>query len=197
MRISLLIKAIGFATALTVVHSSNANEDENKFDKSNLSSALSTSSDKPITASNEPTTLSSSAWEAVDRATARYPLEASMRQMSGCATVKYTLMPNNQIYNVNVVAASHKSFAKEAQNAVKSWHFETFKGSLTDKEIETQTRFQFCTNGNLDACALSNQSICTGEDVITVVSNSSDSSDDRSDGINKAVNYGVSFHVED
>ncbi len=172
MKNNLFVKAIGIAALVTVtqfsvIQSSSAAE----------SISTSTNADKPIKTSREFVSLSASTWQSIDRSTARYPSEASTRKISGCATVKYTLSPENQISNINVVAASHKSFAREAHKAVKSWNFESIKTSITDKEIETQTRFQFCTNKRKD-CASVTQNVCNGDDVIAVIA-----SDKRTSGL--------------
>jgi TonB family protein len=135
--------------------------------------------------------LSASDWDPVDRQTARYPIEASRIQLSGCATVEYTLTPNNEITDVNVISASHKSFAKEAQKAVTKWNFDSIDSALTSKDVEMQTKFQFCSGDNVSACATAKKTVCKGEgeDVIAVV----DYNVDTRDIDERARTYGSPF----
>lgn len=115
------------------------------------------------------TLLPKTVWELVDRDTARFPTYLSKENTGGCATVEYTLTPENQITDVNVVSASRSYFAKAAHNAIKKWDFKAVEGPLTLTEITTQTRFEFCIASSVAECLSEPESFCSGEDVIAVV----------------------------
>lgn len=149
----LLIIAIGFALIITAT----------------LADAAPSISQEAI--KNKITKVPDEVWELVDRDTARFPSALSKRKTNGCATVEYTLTPTNEIKNVNVVSASRSKFAKEAQKAITKWDFKKVEGQLTQTEVTTQTRFEFCIASNAAECLAKRKSFCKGNDVIAVVLN--------------------------
>jgi len=113
-------------------------------------------------------------WSSVDRNTANYPLVAKNQRLAGCATVEYTLTPANEITNINVVSASNNYFAQAARSAINRWDLNAVKGQMSETNITTQTRFEFCPSDSdsAEACQkrTASQSYCKGEDVVAVLS---------------------------
>lgn len=116
-------------------------------------------------------------WATVERNTLRYPTKESSKGSTGCATVKYVITAQNEVKDVHVVTATHKSFAQAAAKAIEKWDFSGVNGSLFNEDTPKQTRFEFCKDVSTNDCIGKKTSYCEGDDVIVAVRRSIDTAD--------------------
>lgn len=114
-----------------------------------------------------PNELQSSKWSALERFPARYPERAAMNSVEGCATVEYVITPENDIKDVQVVAATDPQFGTAAANVVENWRWSELPEGIISEAVKTQTRFDFCFDQPNQSCEMVEPSYsCPGEDII-------------------------------
>lgn len=106
-------------------------------------------------------------WQGLNRFPARYPVQAVVKSLEGCATIEYVISPQNEIKDVVVVAATHHFFAEAAQDVVKKWRWSELPKNIISQAVKTQTRFDFCFDTAEQSCAtITPQYSCPASDII-------------------------------
>lgn len=116
--------------------------------------------------------ISTNKWRELERFPPRYPLKEASKGTEGCATIEYVINANNELSEIKVIDYSSRNFAKEAKNVVKNWRWSTLPKGIITSAIKTQTRFEFCLEGNNQHCAidrLAAKKQCSGKDVVASI----------------------------
>jgi TonB family protein len=111
--------------------------------------------------------VQSSKWSQLNRFPPRYPKQAAIKSIEGCATIEYVITPQNEVKNITVIASTNKLFSKAAVDVIKHWKWsELPKGTLT-QPVKTQTRFDFCFDKPNQLCSsITLHYSCPSEDII-------------------------------
>lgn len=119
--------------------------------------------DLPVT-QNE---LQSSKWSELVRFPARYPINAAINSLEGCATVEYVVTPQNEIKDIKMIATTDKQFGITAAKAVQSWKWSDLPKDIITQPVKTQTRFDFCLDKPEQPCATSTPNYsCPSDDIL-------------------------------
>jgi periplasmic protein TonB len=111
--------------------------------------------------------MQSSKWSQLNRFPARYPKQAVINSIEGCATIEYVITPQNEVKNLTVIAATNRLFAKAAENVIKKWHWSALPKNIVTQSVKTQTRFDFCFDQPNQPCAsVTPQYSCPSKDII-------------------------------
>ncbi|NQZ23253.1 MAG: energy transducer TonB [Colwellia sp.] len=111
--------------------------------------------------------IHSSKWSQLNRFPARYPSQAAMKSIEGCATIEYVITPQNEIKDINVIAATNQHFAKAAENVIKKWKWSELPKSIVTQPVKTQTRFDFCFDKTNQPCSsIEPKYSCPSKDII-------------------------------
>ena len=111
--------------------------------------------------------LQSEKWSQLDRFPPRYPENAAMNSVEGCATVEYVITPEHEIKDVTVVTATHRQFGTSAAAVVQNWRWSELPPGVITQPVKTQTRFDFCLDQPNQPCAaVTPDYSCPGEDII-------------------------------
>lgn len=111
--------------------------------------------------------LNTSKWNQLVRFPARYPKQAAMKSIQGCATVEYVITPQNDIKDIKIVKSTNKVFDAAATEVVEKWKWSEFPKYPLTHPVKTQTRFEFCFDTPEQSCAaIDSKYSCPGEDVI-------------------------------
>ena len=71
--------------------------------------------------------IQSSKWSQLNRFPARYPKQAVMKSIEGCATIEYVITPQNEVKDITVIASTNKYFSKAAEGVIKNWKWSDFR----------------------------------------------------------------------
>ena len=111
--------------------------------------------------------LSKSKWAQLERFPARYPQQAVINSLEGCATVEYVITPDNNIKDIVVVKSTNKHFSTAAKDVVTNWRWNKLPKNITSEPVKTQTRFDFCFDKANQYCStIEPEYSCPGEDTI-------------------------------
>lgn len=111
--------------------------------------------------------IQSSKWSKLNRFPARYPKQAVIKSIEGCATIEYVITPQNEIKDITVIASTSKHFSKAAENVIKKWKWSDLPKNILTQPIKTQTRFDFCFDKPNQSCSsLTPSYTCPSEDII-------------------------------
>ena len=111
--------------------------------------------------------IHSSKWSQLNRFPARYPLQAAMKSIEGCATIEYVITPQNEVKDINVIASTNQYFAKAAKNVIEQWKWSELPKSIVTEAVKTQTRFDFCFDKTNQPCSsFTPKYSCPSEDII-------------------------------
>ena len=111
--------------------------------------------------------VKSSKWSQLNRFPARYPMEAAMKSVEGCATIEYVVTPQNEIKDVKIIVSTKKYFAEAAEDVIKNWNWSELPKNILTQPVKTQTRFDFCLDKANQPCELSTPKYsCPSEDII-------------------------------
>jgi len=111
--------------------------------------------------------LQSAKWSTLNRFPARYPENAVMNSVEGCATVEYVLTPQNEVKDIKVVATTEKQFGTAAAKVVKNWKWSALPAGIIQQAVKVQTRFDFCFDKPNQSCTTISPSYwCPGDDII-------------------------------
>lgn len=111
--------------------------------------------------------LAKSKWSELKRFPARYPKQAIMKSLEGCATVEYVITPDNKLKDVTVVESTNKYFSMAAKEVVGNWKWGELPKNIVSEPVKTQTRFNFCFDKENKPCsAIEPKYSCPGEDVM-------------------------------
>lgn len=119
--------------------------------------------DLPVT-HNE---LQSAKWADLNRFPARYPENAAINSVEGCATIEYVITPQNEVKDVEVIAATERQFGVAATRVVQNWNWSDLPEGIITKAVKTQTRFDFCFDEPNQSCkTVTPEYSCPGDDII-------------------------------
>ena len=111
--------------------------------------------------------IQSTKWEQLNRFPARYPKQAVMKSIEGCATIEYVITPQNEIKDINVIASTNKYFAKAAESVVKNWKWSKLPKNIITNPVKTQTRFDFCFDKPNQPCStITPKYSCPSKDIV-------------------------------
>ena len=111
--------------------------------------------------------VQSTKWEQLNRFPARYPKQAVMKSIEGCATIEYVITPQNEIKDVNIIASTNNHFAKAAKNVIKNWKWSELPKNIITLPVKTQTRFDFCFNKPNQLCStITPKYSCPSKDIV-------------------------------
>jgi len=111
--------------------------------------------------------IQSSKWSQLNRFPARYPKQAVMKSIEGCATIEYVITPQNEVKDITVIASTNKYFSKAAEGVIKNWKWSDLPKSIRTQPVKTQTRFDFCFDKPNQPCELITPKYsCPSEDII-------------------------------
>lgn len=120
-------------------------------------------SDLPMTQNVEQIGLLSQ----LNRFPPRYPMQAAIKAIEGCATVEYIVTPQNKVQDIKVIAATNKLFAQPAAEVVENWKWSALPAGTITQAVKLQTRFDFCFDKPNQPCStIAPQYSCPGEDII-------------------------------
>lgn len=111
--------------------------------------------------------IQSSKWNQLNRFPARYPKQAVIKSIEGCATVEYVITPQNEVKDITVIASTSKLFSKAAVDVIKKWKWSELPKSILPQPVKTQTRFDFCFDKPNQPCSsITPNYSCPSEDTI-------------------------------
>lgn len=111
--------------------------------------------------------IQSPKWQNLDRFSARYPKQAVIKAIEGCATIEYVITPENEIKDITVIASTNKHFAKAAAAVINKWHWSALPKSIISEAVKTQTRFDFCFDQPNQPCStITPKYSCPSDDII-------------------------------
>ncbi|MGM0525645.1 MAG: energy transducer TonB [Pseudomonadota bacterium] len=111
--------------------------------------------------------LAKAKWAELERFPARYPKQAVINSLEGCATVEYVITPDNQVQDISVVESTDTHFSAAAKDVVTNWKWNELPNNIVSEPVKTQTRFDFCMDKGNQACdTIEPEYSCPGEDII-------------------------------
>ena len=106
-------------------------------------------------------------WADLKRFPARYPEQAVINSLEGCATVQYVITPDNEIKDVAVVESTNRNFSVAAKDVITNWKWKDLPNNIISDPVKTQTRFDFCLDkANQNCSVIEPKCSCPGEDII-------------------------------
>jgi len=106
-------------------------------------------------------------WADLKRFPARYPEQAVVNSLEGCATVEYVITPDNEIKDVAVVESTNRHFSVAAKDVITNWKWKDLPNNIISEPVKTQTRFDFCFDKAGQACStMEPEYSCPGQDII-------------------------------
>ncbi|RTE86916.1 MULTISPECIES: TonB family protein [Gammaproteobacteria] len=136
-------------------------------DMSQDSNSASANNDAYTAMEMTPRELLKSKWGDLLRFPARYPEQAAMRSVNGCATVEYVITPENEVTHIQIVAESARYFGQAAEDVIQNWAWQQLPQGIISEPVKTQTRFDFCVESDEQPCSRVTQTFtCPGEDII-------------------------------
>jgi len=111
--------------------------------------------------------LAESKWADLERFPARYPKQAAINSLEGCATVEYVITPDNEIKDIVVAESTNRHFSLAAKDVVGNWNWSALPKSIITEPVKTQTRFDFCFDKANQPCStIEPEYSCPGKDII-------------------------------
>ncbi|MDO6712784.1 energy transducer TonB [Aliiglaciecola sp. 2_MG-2023] len=111
--------------------------------------------------------IQSSKWSQLNRFPPRYPKQAAIKSIEGCATVEYVITPQNEVKDITVIASTSKQFSKAAVNVIKNWKWSELPKNILTQPVKTQTRFDFCFDKPNQPCStITPNYSCPSDDII-------------------------------
>jgi protein TonB len=111
--------------------------------------------------------MQTSKWSQLNRFSARYPKQAVMNSLEGCATIEYVITPQHEVKDITVIASTSPYFSKAAKNVIKNWKWSDLPKNILIQSVKTQTRFDFCFDKPNQSCSsITPKYSCPSEDII-------------------------------